>query len=186
MGEAKTIVRQIDLVKTPWKNGGGITRNIAEERDADGLLWRLSMADVDRDGAFSNFPGLTRILTVIKGDGMVLHGPDGDMQAGYANPVRFDGGMPVTAKLTKGPIRDINLMFTTARYAGKVQVAREPGAQEVGQAGQTCVLHVIAGEAQVGNEVLGVGDTAILTAAPLRFDMAQDAVALTITLRAKG
>ena len=76
------IFRQCDLVETPWKNGGGITRNIAKEQDKTGTLWRLSMADVDGDGAFSIFPGLTRILTVIQGDGMVLHGPDGDLQAG--------------------------------------------------------------------------------------------------------
>ncbi|WP_191287043.1 HutD/Ves family protein [Aliiroseovarius zhejiangensis] len=180
------IIRQCDLVETPWKNGGGITRNIAEERDAGGPLWRLSMADVDGDGAFSSFPGLTRILTVIKGDGMVLHGPDGDMQADYAQPVRFDGGAPVRATLTQGPIRDFNLMFDTARCAGDAQIVRAAGAHAVGQAGQTCVVHVIAGVASVEGADLGVGDTAISNDAPLRFDLAQDAVALTITLRLKG
>ncbi|MCK0140682.1 HutD family protein [Aliiroseovarius sp. F47248L] len=180
------IIRRRDLVETPWKNGGGITRNIAEERDDRGALWRLSMADVDGDGTFSSFPGLTRILTVIKGDGMVLHGPDGDLQADYANPVRFDGAAPVTATLTQGPIRDFNLMFDTARCAGDAQIVRNAGPHQVGQAGQTGVLHVIAGTASVHGADLGVGDTAISTAAPLRFDLVQDAVALTITLRPQG
>lgn len=180
------IIRQCDLVETPWRNGGGITRNIAEERDAVGPLWRLSMADVDGDGAFSSFAGLTRILTVIKGDGMLLHGPDGVLQAGYANPVRFDGGTPVTATLTQGPIRDFNLMFDTARCDGDAQIVREAGVHKVGKAWQTYVLHVIAGTASVEGETLGVGDTAISNDAPLRCDLAQDAVALTITLRLKG
>ena len=179
------IFRQCDLVETPWKNGGGITRNIAKEQDKTGTLWRLSMADVDGDGAFSIFPGLTRILTVIQGDGMVLHGPDGDLQAVYAQPVRFDGGAPVTATLTQGPIRDFNLMFDTARCEGDAQTLRDAGTYKVGQAGQTCVLHVIAGTASVEGKALDVGDTAIRTDAPLRFDLAQDAVALTITLRPK-
>ena len=47
------IFRQCDLVETPWKNGGGITRNIAKEQDKTGTLWRLSMADVDGDGQVS-------------------------------------------------------------------------------------------------------------------------------------
>lgn len=185
-GKDMQIIRQRDLVETPWKNGGGITRNIAEERDDHGALWRLSMADVDGDGAFSSFPGLTRILTVIKGDGMMLHGPDGMMPARYAAPVRFDGAAPVTATLSQGPIRDFNLMFDTARCEGDAQVVRDPGAHEVGQPGQTCMLHVIAGAAAVAGAELGVGDTAISSATPLRFDLAQDAVALTITLHPKG
>lgn len=182
MGRVTKIVRQRDLLETPWKNGGGITRSIAEERDADGLFWRLSIADIDRDGTFSSFPGLTRILTVINGDGMVLHGPDADMQAEYACPVRFDGGVPVTARLTEGPIRVFNLMYDTARRAGDAQITRAAGAQEVGQLGRTSVLHVIAGSAHAGDDILDAGDTAIGADAPLRFDLAQDAVALTITL----
>ena len=179
------IFRQCDLVETPWKNGGGITRNIAEERDKVGTLWRLSMADVDGDGAFSIFPGLTRILTVIQGDGIVLNGPDGDMQARFAQPVRFDGEAPVRATLTKGPIRNFNLMFDTARCAGDAQIVRDVGAHKVGQAGQTCVLHIIVGAASVGDAILGVGDTAICTDAPLRCDLEQDTIALTVILRPK-
>ncbi|MDE9451986.1 HutD family protein [Aliiroseovarius sp. Z3] len=180
------IIRRRGLVETPWKNGGGITRNIAETRDAQGLLWRLSMADVKEDGAFSSFPGLTRVLTVIKGDGMVLHGPEEDVPARFASPVRFDGGVPVTATLSQGPIRDFNLMFDTARCAGDAQIVRQAGAHEIGQEGQTCVLHLIAGSASVDGTALAVGDTAISTEAPLRFDLARDGVALAITLRLKG
>lgn len=179
------IIRRRDLVETPWKNGGGITRNIAEKRDAQGLLWRLSMADVEKDGAFSSFPGVTRVLTVIKGDGMVLQGPEDDLPARFAQPVVFDGATPVAATLGQGPILDFNLMFDTARCEGDAQIARQAGAHEVGQEGQTGVLHVIAGAASVAGEALGVGDTAISNDVPLRFDLAQDAVALTITLRPK-
>ena len=179
------IIRQGDLVETPWKNSGGITRNIAEDLDEVGTLWRLSMADVDRDGAFSKFPGPTRILTIVRGDGMVLHGPDADMQAHFAQPVRFAGGVPIRATLTQGPIRNFNLMFDTARCAGDAQIMRDFGAHKVGQAGQTCVLHIITGAASVDHAILGVGDTAISTDATLCCDLEQDTIALTVTLRAK-
>lgn len=180
------VIRQRDLVETPWKNGGGITRHIAQEGDASSPLWRLSMADVDEDGRFSRFPGLTRILTVIKGDGMTLHGPDGDLLARYAEPVTFEGAMPVMATLRRGPIRVLNLMFDAARCQGEVHVVRKAGANDFGQSGQTCVLHVIAGQAQVDGDNLRAGDTVIGAAKPLCFDLVPDSVALAITLGLKG
>ena len=44
------IIRFNDLTETPWKNGGGITREIGEARQDGSLIWRLSMADVAGDG----------------------------------------------------------------------------------------------------------------------------------------
>ena len=184
-GADMQIIRQHDLVETPWKNGGGITRNIAQEGDTSGPLWRLSMADVDRNGEFSSFPGMTRILTVIKGDNMMLHRPNGAMLARYAVPMTFDGSTPITATLGQGPIRNFNLMFDTAQCVGKARVVREPGVTDFGRADQTGVLHVIAGHAQVEGAVLDMGDTVISTAMPISFDLPDDAAALIITLRAK-
>lgn len=51
------LLKGVDLVEVPWKNGGGITRNIAEGKTALGPTWRLSRADVAGDGPFSNFAG---------------------------------------------------------------------------------------------------------------------------------
>ncbi|MCL3883338.1 HutD family protein [Marivita sp. GX14005] len=179
------LIRRCDLVEMPWKNGGGVTRDIAVQRDADGILWRLSMADVDRDGAFSSFAGLTRILTVVGGDGMVLHTPEAEIRADHASPVRFDGGAPVHARLTQGPIRDFNLMFDTARCSGAAEILRAAGVHEIGQGDQTAVLHVIAEEARASTNTLGEGDT-LIADAPLRIDLAQGAVALAITLERTG
>ena len=66
------LVRRADLTPRPWKNGGGVTREIAAhppEAGLDGFDWRLSMADVASDGPFSAFPGIDRTLTVIEGAG---------------------------------------------------------------------------------------------------------------------
>ena len=41
----------------PWKNGQGITHEIAREPAAgDSFLWRLSIAEVAADGDFSLVP----------------------------------------------------------------------------------------------------------------------------------
>ena len=59
----------------PWKNGGGVTTEIAVFPEAAGLddfEWRLSMATVATDGPFSLFAGVDRTLAVLDGEGIVL------------------------------------------------------------------------------------------------------------------
>lgn len=177
------IIRMADLTPTAWKNGGGITREIAARRDAQGLLWRLSMADVAGDGAFSSFEGLTRVLTVTQGSGMILHGPEGPLRADFAAPVVFDGGAAIRAELTSGAVRDFNLMFDTARVEGVATCigAGDTGAQ--GGAGETAVLHVITGAARLGADRLGPGDTALAEGMALHGDLPEGACALMIRLR---
>lgn len=178
------IIRLAELVETPWKNGGGVTRYIASRDDDSRTLWRLSMADVAMAGPFSDFAGLTRILTVIEGDGMVLHGAGGDLAADYATPVVFDGATPITSELTKGPVRDFNLMFDTARCSGDAVVLRGPESPQFGDADTTGVVHCIAGKALVGDEMLDPGDTAIFSG-PVQLTLEQGSIALYITLRAR-
>ena len=64
------IVRQRDLNRVPWKNGGGTTCEIAASPAGAGMEafdWRLSMADVAADGPFSNFSDIDRTLVLIEG-----------------------------------------------------------------------------------------------------------------------
>lgn len=178
------ILRRADLEEIPWKNGGGITRNIASQMDGDTTLWRLSMADVASAGPFSNFAGLTRVLTVIEGDGMVLHGPDGDLKAGFAQPVTFDGATPITATLTQGPICDFNLMFDTDRCEAEAATRRGPLESELaGGANTVAVLHCITGTTAIGDETLMPGDTVISQGLPVSFALPDGAIVLAITLR---
>ncbi len=75
------IILASDFQTQPWKNGGGITHEIARKDDGNGLLWRLSIAEVASDGPFSAFTGLSRILTVIDGAGLWLDTPHGRLDA---------------------------------------------------------------------------------------------------------
>lgn len=60
-----------------WKNGGGETREIcripSDEPDGD-FAWRASIATIERDGDFSCFPGVDRVITLLSGDGVDLCG----------------------------------------------------------------------------------------------------------------
>lgn len=110
----------------PWKNGGGITHEIARE-DRDGaLLWRLSIAEVASDGPFSAFTGLSRILTVIEGAGLHLHSPDGRLDALPLRPLAFSGGLAIESRMIDGPIRDFNVIFDGNRLAVSVTLVNAP------------------------------------------------------------
>lgn len=103
----------------PWKNGGGVTTDIAGEYRAgaqpggwDGMIWRLSRTRIETPGPFSDLPGCDRLLAVIDGSGLVLH-PKGrpplDVRKPF-RPVRFAGEWPIDSELTAGPVDVLNLL----------------------------------------------------------------------------
>lgn len=165
------------LVPVPWANGGGITREVAAERDGDGaILWRVSLAEVEAEGPFSALPGLHRILTVVKGEGMELVTPDGVLEAPFMRPVRFAGALPVHGRLPNGPIRDLNLMLRERRFRG--EVARLGELPEDGAALR--MLHVVSGSLRVGGETAEAGATVI--APQGRIEASKDANILDIRI----
>lgn len=118
-----------DYRRVPWKNGGGHTLEIASEPPGAGttaFAWRVSVADIERDGPFSAFPGVDRTLVLIEGNGMRLaSGSDSlDVRAAY-EPVRFPGESAPDCALVDGPTRDFNLMVRRGTVRGDVVVVRE-------------------------------------------------------------
>lgn len=107
------IIRAGDCPEVAWKNGGGTTREIAvfpPGASMDDFLWRLSMARVEKAGAFSTFAGIDRVLAVLDG---VLHlsGPAPDVRLdGASAPYAFDGAAAVTGEPVDGPVLDLNAM----------------------------------------------------------------------------
>ena len=105
--------------RTPWKNGGGITIDIADAYAPgavpggwSGMLWRLGRTQIVAPGPFSDLTGYDRILTVIGGRGLVLEIAGGtalDARAPF-RPVRFTGEDRITSRLEAGPVAVFNLM----------------------------------------------------------------------------
>lgn len=90
-----------------WKNGGGVTRDLAQGRG-----WRLSLADIDRDGPFSDYPGVERFFAVVSGAGVELtFGERRHVQRTGQEPLRFDGAAGPHCRLLNGPTRDLNLLL---------------------------------------------------------------------------
>ena len=117
-----------DIVPTPWKNGGGATREIAcwpPGTGLDSFDWRISVATIAADGAFSVFAGIDRSITLLSGDGVLLHGEHGTHRLDQPLvPFAFDGETPIRATLLGGASEDFNVMTRRGRCRAEVKVWR--------------------------------------------------------------
>jgi environmental stress-induced protein Ves len=138
-----------------------MTREVANGHRADGtMLWRVSLATVDRDGPFSDFTGYKRIIMMLDGAGMTLDfGPHGKaVMDRRFKPVVFDGAWPTLATLFAGPTRDLNVVTAHTDARSEVEVLALAGELEVTGSGLT-LLHILEGEVSVADDVLEPGDT---------------------------
>lgn len=128
----------------PWRNGGGVTRELAAQPAGADWTWRISVAEVVADGPFSRFPGVQRWFAVLGGTGVVLKLPDAQHRLTLASaPLSFDGGQPVECELMHGPTRDLNLMVRRDRAGA--QMARIKGVRHL-MATQAKVVAVYAAD----------------------------------------
>lgn len=119
------------LQATPWRNGGGLTREIAcvpPGAGLDGFDWRISIARIDRSGPFSEFTGVDRQITLLDGAGVLLR-PEGEPTAWRLDqpgrPLAFAGECTLWADLLGGPCEDLNVM--TRRTRSRAEVLVFPG-----------------------------------------------------------
>ncbi|WP_215751303.1 HutD family protein [Gluconobacter sp. P5H9_d] len=125
-----------NLVAQAWKNGGGLTRIIVS-----GEEWRLSVAEITQDGAFSRFPGISRQIALLTGQGVRLCLSDGTERevVRVGDILTFSGDLDVEAVLVDGPVQVVNLMHP----------AGCPRRMEAVRAGDASGFEVSAGRAVV-------------------------------------
>lgn len=139
--------------RVPWKNGRGVTEEIAlgppgasfESGDFD---WRVSRASVVEAGPFSRFPGLDRVLVVLEGAGLALtHGTgSAPVTVGPLAPYRFPGEAATGATLLGGPVRDLSVLTRRGRCRAEVEVLRPAaGEQTLTLPAGEALLVVVAG-----------------------------------------
>ncbi len=95
----------------PWRNGGGQTRELLAWPSEGPWQLRISRADIDADGPFSAFAGVTRWFAVLSGNGVCLT-LDGAPQRlrPQDDALCFDGAQAPSCALLDGPTQDLNLM----------------------------------------------------------------------------
>ena len=115
------VVRLEDVVATPWRNGGGVTRELAAWPSATDWTWRMSVAEVGQSGPFSIFDGVDRWFAVLSGRGVQLQVDKQNHQLTSVDaPFPFDGGASTDCQLTDGMTQDFNLMVQRSRARARM------------------------------------------------------------------
>ncbi|WP_321908542.1 HutD family protein [Paraburkholderia sp. J11-2] len=184
-----TLLRGVDLAPAPWKNGGGVTREIAAGGAAlappDAFAWRVSLADIAQAGPFSRFDGVDRTLVLFEGAGLQLDEVRAAAEMPHATHrlesaldiARFAGESTIDARIAAGPVRVFNLMVRRGVAHGALEVWREAGRRTV--CAQTVLLHAVQREVAVS--VAGEGFIALAPGDTLRVDAGQ-----AMNLKARG
>lgn len=129
------IIRYAELKAHPWRNGGGVTRELARHSrtasaqtalqntvDDSGWDWRVSIAEVSKAGAFSAFAGMDRVLTVIDGELLLLSVDGAEHPLEKYRPFRFSGDADSAGALPTGDIRDLNVITRNGAFKGYTSI----------------------------------------------------------------
>jgi len=133
-----------------WKNGCGITHQLARSDDNAGMRWRVSIAEVASDGPFSRFEQTDRIIMLLQGEGFCLHGAEDQpvVLDKALVPFAFAGETAIECTLSNGPVRDFNLMTRRSDIKASLQVLSVSQALSL-QLAQESLLYLASGKLQV-------------------------------------
>ena len=110
---------------TPWKNGGGVTIDVAESLlpgfapgSWEGMVWRFGRTAIVTPGPFSDLSGFDRQQVLVSGSGLVLETPGGEIDVRQPfKPVRFAGETRIVSRLEAGPVEVVNLLGDRSRVS---------------------------------------------------------------------
>jgi environmental stress-induced protein Ves len=147
------LLRAIDRAPVPWKNGGGVTTEIAASPPGagfDDFDWRVSMAQVATDGPFSIFPGIDRVLVVLEGGfRLQVEGQPIVELIPSSAPLAFPGDVPANAELLSGPALDLNAMARRGVVSCEVTTHSLGDGLDLAVPGGEAMLIVTAGAARL-------------------------------------
>lgn len=166
-----------DYHRERWRNGLGWTREILrlDTPGTDGWDLRLSIAEIERDAAFSAFPGVDRELVLLRGNGLRLRFDDGRVETLLPphQRLRFAGEAVLQGELLDGLTHDFNAMWR--REALQVELLHRPLVGPMlffTEPALAWAIHLIGGQARFdaasGLPPLAAGDTAWLGAGERR------------------
>ena len=122
------ILPAADRTAAPWKNGGGLTREVAVHPPGSDLAsfdWRVSLAEVRQGGPFSTFPQIDRLMAVIGGRlQLSVAGRSPLTLSPESPPCEFAGDLPAYAEPLQTPVSDLNVMTRRGRCAAQLRRCR--------------------------------------------------------------
>jgi uncharacterized protein len=115
-------LRADQRIATPWKNGGGFTHEVAVYPAGASWAdfgWRISIASMPEDNAFSTLPCIDRTLAVLEGAlQLTIDGKQQPILYPTSPPVHFDGASIIEAVVVSAPVLNLNLMVRRGVWAG--------------------------------------------------------------------
>jgi environmental stress-induced protein Ves len=150
------VLRNQDYRRMRWKNGGGWTTELAAHpADADAFDWRISIADIESDGAFSTFAGCDRYIAMLEGIGMQL-----EFDAAPAERLdqrlrflKFSGDWQTRGRLISGPVRDFNVIVRRDAIAADVLFRPLVGPMVfLPESGTTWFVYLVGGQARLKHD----------------------------------
>ncbi len=167
---AFTVLDPAGYRRTPWKNGGGVTIDIAaayrpaaDPAGWDGMMWRFGRTRIEQPGPFSDLSGYDRILAVVEGSGLVLHPKFRAPIEVHAPlvPAHFPGEWAITSELTAGPVGVLNLMAD--RLLFKIDLIFPLPGHAAEMSGVVCIVLALADAAvDVGGRTMALARDAAL------------------------
>jgi len=152
----------------PWKNGGGLTREIAvypASASTEDFLWRVSVAKIERPGPFSQFPNVRRRLMLLNGNGVLFQFADRSvMLTDSAQTMEFSGEDDLYCSPVDGACLVMNVM-TRSDWVCKMHVAHDgslPTTRELGRIIIVAEGAVRLTESANPPELLQAGEAALL------------------------
>ena len=118
------IQRAAGRAEAPWKNGGGVTREVAAGPPGTGSAdfdWRISIASVACGGPFSVFPGVDRELAVLEGAlRLSIEGRAEVVVRPGSPPVQFPGDVPCAGDPGEASVTDLNVMTRRGKLSSRM------------------------------------------------------------------
>ncbi|MES2068931.1 MAG: HutD family protein [Pseudomonadota bacterium] len=140
-----------DCPAMPWKNGGGITTELAiapEGATLDNFDWRFSSAVVSSSGPFSHFAGIDRSLALLQGQALDLQVDSvSSLELTPASAIfRFRGEQQVYATLAQATVVDLNVMTRRNRYSHQLLRLSGSTSHEIQRQATLVLLYCLRGE----------------------------------------
>ncbi len=145
-----------------WRNGRGSTLEIARDPPtAEAFAWRLSLADIERDGEFSAYPGYRRALVLVAGTRLELRfRGHGRALLNTARPgTRFDGEWKTSCAIPDGRCTDLSLIVRKGPPSRPPSAIRAPAVLRLDSTRRVVLSKDLWGAVLVLGGSVAVGDS---------------------------
>lgn len=118
-----------ELSPEPWRNGAGVTRTLASDSVSPTApwRWRVSVASIASDTAFSTFAGVDRSSMLIDGGQLQLLDDAGQTQVrlGLFDIGHYPGETALHAQVQGAPLQCLNLMLRRQQANARLSAVRQ-------------------------------------------------------------